>query len=244
MGWGGKGYAVTCLLSLARRSGCYAVTCSQDARRNHYPSTSSHTCVGLVAWSVEKEDACFCATSITSCCSLDHVLPQSLSEMFEKPDFWSSWNVLALYTGMVQKVGDLTANDIAFASAMWHTTRWSSLARPKSIKRYASVEHSCWTMSGATWSASYPSRSIAKTKLPGRILKESNNMCGPSPIVGTTRRTWKEASPTCVQRSTNANAESMKEKSRASKALEVSFSKIHICQLFSPIEFNDQWIIS
>ena len=179
MGWGGKGYAATCLLSLARRSGCYAVTCSQDARRNHYPSTSSHTCVGLVAWSVEKEDACFCATSITSCCSLDHVLPQSLSEMFEKPDFWSSWNVLALYTGMVQKVGDLTANDIAFASAMWHTTRWSSLARPKSIKRYASVEHSCWTRSGATWSASYPSRSIAKTKLPGRVLKESTICVAP-----------------------------------------------------------------
>ena len=43
---------------------------------------------------------------------------------------------------------------------------------------------------------------------------------------------------------TNANAESMKEKSRASKAVEVSFSKIHICQLFSPKEFNDQWINS
>ena len=43
---------------------------------------------------------------------------------------------------------------------------------------------------------------------------------------------------------TNANAESMKEKSRASKAVEVSFSKIHICQLISPKEFNDQWINS
>ena len=91
---------------------------------------------------------------------------------------------------------------------------------------------------------SYPSRPIAKTKLPGRVLKGSNNMCGPSPIVETTRRTWKEASPTCAQRSANANAESMKEKSRASKAVEVSFSKIHICQLFIPIEFNDQWVNS
>ena len=143
-------------LWVARRSGCYAVTCSQDARRNHYPSTSSRTCVGLVAWSVEREDACFCANSITSCCSLDHVLPQSLCEMFEKPDFLGSWNVLALYMGMVQKDGNLSANGIAFASAMWHTTtRWSSLEKPKSNKRYTSVEHSCWTRSGATWSASY-----------------------------------------------------------------------------------------
>ena len=236
---GGKGYAVTRLLSLARRSGCYAVTCSQDARRNHYPSTSSHTCVGLVAWSVDKEDACFCANSITSCCSLDHVLPQSLSEMLEKPDFLGSWNVLALYMEMAQKVGDLIANGIAFVSAMWHTTRWSSLEKPKSNKRYASVEHSCWTRSGATWSASYPCRSIAKTKLPGRSRKDSQRI---QQYVWSFAYRWNHKED--VQRSTNANAESMKEKSRASKAVEVSFSKIHICQLFSPIEFNDQWVIS
>ena len=56
-------------LWVARRSGCYAVTCSQDARRNHYPSTSSRTCVGLVAWSVEEGGRLLL-------CQLNHILLQ------------------------------------------------------------------------------------------------------------------------------------------------------------------------
>ena len=97
------------------------------------------------------------------------------------------------------------------------------------------------TRSGATWSASYPSRSIAKTKLPGRILKEIQQYAWSFAYHWNHKEDLKGS---LANLCTNANAESMKEKSRASKAVEVSFSKIHICQLFSPKEFNDQWINS
>ena len=77
-------------------------------------------------------------------------------------------------------------------------------------------------LSRCNWSASCPSPSIAKTRLPKRIL----NMCGPSPIVGATRQTWKEASRNWQLRLTNADAEPMKREKEEDKTPSfIPFSK-------------------